>query len=351
MATTTATLPVCVYCGTARPADQTRCETCDRPWIDVHVGTGTAVPVAAAAGAVVTGGASNGSGTPTSTSPAMPAAAAATTPPLVEEADPEGTWEPPPSRKREWSMWAIPAVLGVAVLAVYALIFFGAFDSGTTETTEAAAETTVATTAGTEATTATTTTAPPTTTTTAPPTTTTTLPPPDPAGFSPAGNPIAPTSLTLKAGGIGPLEIGAPGTDIIGRLVASLGTAEATGFDGIESWVCEGDEGFWVRWSGLTAIFAGGPETGTFVGFRFEEQTSATSHTDLATLSGIRVGDSISDLEAVYSQFKITYDVVEGQAHFSLFDGDELLLWGPVSSMDSTGRIVGIYSPHACTTA
>lgn len=246
-------------------------------------------------------------------------------------------------------MWAIPAVLGIAVLAVYALIFFGAFDSGTTATTESAAQTTVTpTTAVVAATSATTTTAPATTTTA---TTTTTLPPPDPAGFSPSGNAIAPTSLTLRAGGIGPLEIGEPGPDIIGRLVASLGSAEETGFDGIESWVCEGDEGFWVRWSGLTAIFVGDSASGTFVGFRFEEQTTATSHTDLATLSGLRVGDSISDLEAVYSQLKITYDVTDGQSHFSLYDGDELLLWGPVSSVDATGRIVGIYSPQACTTA
>jgi len=54
------------------------------------------------------------------------------------------------------------------------------------------------------------------------------------------------------------------------------------------------------------------------------------------------------DLQRIYSQFTITFEVIEGKDHFRLVDGGDLLLWGPVSSTEADGTIEGIYSPSPC---
>ncbi|MFV2001111.1 MAG: hypothetical protein ACC654_12180, partial [Acidimicrobiia bacterium] len=45
MSKTSSHLPVCVHCGTARPADETLCPTCGKPWIDTTIES--AAPVVA----------------------------------------------------------------------------------------------------------------------------------------------------------------------------------------------------------------------------------------------------------------------------------------------------------------
>ncbi|MGI9528921.1 MAG: hypothetical protein ACR2NG_04360 [Acidimicrobiia bacterium] len=69
---------------------------------------------------------------------------------------------------------------------------------------------------------------------------------------------------------------------------------------------------------------------------------------DLATLSGLELGDTVADLKQIYSSFTITFEVIDGQDHFRLLDGGELLLWGPVTSSDNDGIVLGIYSPTQC---
>ena len=343
MSTTTTAQPLCVFCGHERPADQTRCSECGRPWIDIRVGSIEAsVDATFAAGAAT---AANGSAAqPVSAPPPAPL-------PPVEESDPTGEidiWDPPPKRKREWSMWAIPALLGAAVLAVYGLIFFGAFGSAPDTTVAAPAPTTTAV--------ITTTTAPPATTaapqtTTSSTTTTTTIPSPPPGSFAAAGNPITISDLKLQAGGLGPLLIGGSAGETIGRLVATLGEVDETGTDGIEPWVCDGTYGFWARWGELSVFVAGDGEEATFAGFRYRDPgSSATARIDIATPSGVRVGDDISTFEATYARYKISYEMVGGVESFQLLDGEELLLWGEVSSFDSTGRLVSIASPPLCET-
>ena len=162
---------------------------------------------------------------------------------------------------------------------------------------------------------------------------------------------VSPSRLTLRAAGVGPIEFETPAPEALGTLVASLGAADETGSEGIEPWLCPGETGMWARFADLTVIVSGDFETGTFVGYTFAKPDGPeTAHIDLTTHSGIRVGDSIADLESTYSQFVITYDVIDGETHFRLLEGEDLLLWGPVSSIDSGGRVLGIYSPPLCTT-
>ncbi|MDH3731349.1 MAG: hypothetical protein OES13_09550, partial [Acidimicrobiia bacterium] len=73
---------------------------------------------------------------------------------------------------------------------------------------------------------------------------------------------------------------------------------------------------------------------------------------DLRTVSGLRAGDSVSDLESIYADaFTVTYEVdPESGLEFQLRGDDgSLLLHGPVTSADADGRVGGIFSPDACT--
>jgi transcriptional regulator with XRE-family HTH domain len=136
--------------------------------------------------------------------------------------------------------------------------------------------------------------------------------------------------------------------EALGRLVASLGAPEEVGVAGTEHGLCEGDDGRYARWAQLTVIVLGTVADGTFVGYRYQEPSVPTSLINLATPSGIRLGDDIAALNETYASFTITYETVAGATTFRLFEDAELLLWGPVSSTDDNGRIEGIYSPAAC---
>jgi hypothetical protein len=157
------------------------------------------------------------------------------------------------------------------------------------------------------------------------------------------------SSLTLKAGGIGPLVIGDAASDAIGRLVASLGRPEEIGVADDELGLCPGEDGRFVRWAGLTVVVSDTLEDGLFAAYRFEEQAVPTMHLDLATPSGLRVGDTVSTLNEVYAAYQIDY-VSDGAADvFNLSDADGLLLWGPVSSIEDSGRVEGVHSPDTCS--
>jgi hypothetical protein len=261
--------------------------------------------------------------------------------PPEEEAGDEDT-TPDPSQR---FVWLIPALIAGAAVIVVALFGFGVLD-GETEP-EAAAAPTVAPTATTAPSTTTTTQAP--TTTAAPTTTTTTTTTiPDPADIPPVGNPISMSSLTLKAGGIGPLVFGDEALDAIGRLVASIGRPEEMGIADETLGLCPGDDGRFVRWAGLTAIVAGALDNGTFVGYRYEEEAVPIMHLDLATPSGLRLGDPVSLLNETYASYRIDYVSDGGTNFFQLSDADGLLLWGPVSSIEDSGRVEGINSPDPC---
>jgi len=239
---------------------------------------------------------------------------------------------------------AIPIVLGLSALGVIAMFASGLLDENPAEPAPPTAQATATTQA-----TAPPTSAPAPTTTAPPPTTTsptTTIPALSLIGAS--GDPVVTSRLTLKAGGIGPIETGTPAQEALGRLVASLGAPEEVGVAGTEHGLCEGDDGRYVRWGQLTVIVLGTVADGTFVGYRYQEPPVPTSLINLATPSGIRLGDDVATLNETYASFTITYETVAGATTFRLFEDAELLLWGPVSSTDDNGRIEGIYSPAAC---
>jgi len=357
-------LPLCVYCGTARPADQTRCPHCGRPWIDVRIGgaaeEGERSRVPAMVGATAAVGVDDqATEAPPDASTTVPAATviddhAADDPgepasPPPETATDSGDVPPPFGSTDDSSgdssqrfVWLIPALIAAAAVVVVALFGFGLLDNP--EPVPTAAPTTVP---------APTTTAPTTTsqapTTTAVPSTTTTTTIPAPAAIAPVGDAISMSSLTIRTAGIGPILLGGPAPDAIGRLVASLGRPEEIGVAGEELGLCAGEEGRFVRWAGLTAVISGTLEDGTFAGYRYVEPAVPTMHLDFSTPSGLRVGDSVASLNDVYSSYQVDYVTDGGVSVFRLSDADGLLLWGPLSSVEPTGRVEGIHSPDACT--
>ena len=239
---------------------------------------------------------------------------------------------------------AIPIVLAASALAVIAMFAFGLLDGPANDAAQqAVTPTTVPPTTAAPVTTAAapTTTLPP--TTTAP---TTTIP--RPASIGASENPVDVSRLTLKADGVGPIAVGTPAVDAIGQLVASLGTPEAIEAAGEGYGLCAGDDGRIIRWAELSAIVLGTIEDGIFVGYQYQEAAVPTSHIDLATPSGIRLGDDIATLTEVYGHFTLSYETVSGKSTFHLSEDGELLLWGPISSSEESGRVLGIYSPEAC---
>ena len=353
MSDTSSHLPVCVYCGTPRPADETSCPKCGKGWIDVRIGNDEPTAPAPADEAVPPPEPPPSASTPSDAAdedPPVPAvvvpATAATVPPPPTAAgasalDDTGEfsfddWTMPPDKPRSMARWLIPLILLVAVVVVWALVFI---DGSSTPTTTIAAETT--TTVATTTTTATTTTA--STSTTVADTTTTTIAFPPPSAWEPVGDPIPTDELTLRAAGIGSIEIGTPIGDVAGRLTASLGEATNATIDGL----CPPDESYALQWDELSAIFDGFGTDATFVSYRFGG-TDSTQVLGLATLSGLALGDTVADLERIYAQFTIAFEVIDGVDHFRLVDGGELLLWGPVTGTDAEDLVEGIYSPSPC---
>ncbi len=337
MDTTSSQLPVCVYCGTPRPADESTCPTCGKGWIDVRVGDVADPPVNPQTPPA------DPDDTPAPMVPPPP-------PPIAPPASPSSIddtgefsfddWTLPPDRPKNRGIWLIPILLLIAVVIVWVLVFL---DSDSTPTTTPVPESTTTTAPET-----TTTTAAPetTTTTTVPETTTTTVAAfPPPSAWPPSGDPIDTAELTLRAAGIGPIDFGSPIGDVAGALGATLGEASGSGDDDL----CPPAESYWLQWSDLRVIFDGFGDDAVFVSYRFED-VGAGEPLGLSTLSGLTVGDTVADLAEIYSQFTITFELIDGVDHFRLQDGGELLLWGPVSSTELDGIVEGIYSPSPCET-
>lgn len=341
----------CIHCGTERPVDEELCPSCGRPWIDGPVDEAPAAAAVAASDASASDTPASdtdaedasASDTDASDTAADAGAAGAAAGAVAGSAKLDDTgeftfddWTLPPEKPKSKAVWLIPVLLLVAAIAVWTLVFLD--DDGTTVTTSASPTTTEAATQ----TDPTTTSSPDTTTTTAAPTTTVVAYPP-PESWESVGEPIDTTDLTLKAAGIGPLEFGLTIEEAAGRLTASLGEAETAGVEGL----CPPDESYFLQWGELVAIFDGFDPDSLFVSYRYEDVGSDTE-LGLATLSGLQLGDTVAELKQIYSTFTITFEVIEGQDHFRLLDGGELLLWGPVTSDEDSGLILGIYSPTAC---
>lgn len=344
---TSAQLPLCVYCGTERPADRSQCPQCGRPWIDVRVGSLAESKAQVLVGAAATTETPNVSASPIAEDPSGPDVTVD-----LDAVDTDSEQDPDTPSFR----WAIPLVLGFSAVTVVTMFALGLLEGDQSKAdgqTVAATPATAPTTAAAPTSTTPPTTAPPLTstipTTTEPPVPTTSVP--EPAELAAVGDSVPVSRLRLHSGGVGPIEIGTPAPVAIGVLVASLGTPEEVAIAGVEHGLCADEEGRLVRWAELTAVVSGTIADGTFVGYRYQEPAVPTRQLDLATPSGIRLGDAIATLNEVYASYAITYESIGEASTFSLFDGDELLLWGPVSSAVDTGRVEGIFSPPSCESA
>jgi hypothetical protein len=238
--------------------------------------------------------------------------------------------------------WLVGLSIGV-VLATISVVAFGLFGSAVTT-----AETTT-TTAATDTTTD---------TTVAETQTTITLP----GGGAVTetivaiGDPIPINELSMSSEDIGPLDFGTDGQDVLGRLVATFGQpTDDTGYIvGNGSFgECPGDSLRVVRWGPLNVILIGESGSAVFAAYRLDLRYGGISSptTDIATLSGLRVGDTVEELEATYAQFFVEYVVDEDVGltfELRLGQNDEVLLWGPVDSQAPDATVTGIYSPKPC---
>jgi len=185
---------------------------------------------------------------------------------------------------------------------------------------------------------------------------TTSLPDGSTPPITPVGEAIPITELVMTTDDIGPLDLGSDGDEVLGRMAATFGEpTEDTGFNvgAGDFGECAGDPVRVVRWGPLNIVVVGEPGDNIFASYRMDLRyggiTSPT--TDIQTRSGLRVGDTVGQLQEIYSGFAIDF-VVDPDAGlvFELREqlGAELLLWGPVESQDEDALVTGIYSPDSC---
>lgn len=255
--------------------------------------------------------------------------------------------------------------LGVAaVLVAISVITFGLFapDDGSSDTTTAATDgATDSTLDGTETTTGDTTVTTDggdgTTVTTdggdggTLPTTT------GPITIEPSGDPISLAELTMSSNDIGPLDFGDDGDEVLGRLAATFGDPDQDEgfFIGNGSFgECPGDSIRVVNWGPLLVVIEGEPGNSQFVSYRLDLALGnlTSDARELATLSGLQVGNTVEQLKSIYSGFVIEFpvDAAVGGVVFELRSqrGGDLLLWGPVDSEEPTSAVTGIFSPNSC---
>ncbi len=193
-----------------------------------------------------------------------------------------------------------------------------------------------------------------------PATTATATTEPSPAGngaYAPVGEPIPIPDLGLAVDAVGPIALGSPAGEAIGRIVATFGEPDedtgpvtSTGAFG----ACDGDTERIVRFGPLaTVVVIDADGTETFAGYRLDLAFGGLSHpaASLETLSGLAAGDSIRRLQQVYEAFEIeilSHPELDNIFELRSRNTGNLLLWGPVSSPEDDGFVRGIYSPDAC---
>lgn len=172
------------------------------------------------------------------------------------------------------------------------------------------------------------------------------------------GDPIPLNDLKMSADDIGPLDFGDDGDEVLGRLVATFGqpTDDTGFFVGSGSFgECPGDGIRVVRWGPLNVVIKGQPGDSEFVSYRLDLRYGGLSSdtTDISTLSGLRVSDTVEELTTIYASFYIEYVVDEDAGLVFVLKESQnapVLLWGPVESQAPDARVTGIYSPNSCQT-
>lgn len=169
-----------------------------------------------------------------------------------------------------------------------------------------------------------------------------------------SGEPVPIADLLLAVDGVGPIKFGEPAASAVGRLVASLGDPDSdTGPQlAVGEWgVCEGDTERVVQWGPFAAIVVVDPDGAeTFAAYRLDFSLGGFSSeaADLETLSGLKAGASLRQLEQIYADFEVrTLEDPDIGTTWELISTNtgNLLLWGPLTADDT---VRGIYSPDAC---
>lgn len=177
--------------------------------------------------------------------------------------------------------------------------------------------------------------------------------------YAAVGNPIPLSDLKLEVGGIGPIVLGDNAADAVGMLIASLGEptddtgpTASTG----EFGACSDRQVRIVKFGALAAvIIVDADGTETFGGYRLDlnyDGAARSGAAELETLSGLKLGYSVTQLREIYPGFdiKLVNDPDMGRI-FELRSGNtgNLLLWGPVldTGDEGTDNIMGIYSVDA----
>jgi hypothetical protein len=203
-----------------------------------------------------------------------------------------------------------------------------------------------------------------TTTTGATSTTTTTvaLPPSEP--YPPVGPQIAVGRMKLMTDrirvqddNIADLVFGDPAADAVGALTASFGDPdEDTGWQvSTGEWgVCVGDLERIVRFGPFAAIVTlQDDDSDIFNGYRQDVQFGdlGSPASQLETLSGLRAGDTVGDLQSIYADQTVEFatDPNAGEI-FELrgAESNDLILWGSIAGQAETDPVLGIYAPDIC---
>lgn len=194
------------------------------------------------------------------------------------------------------------------------------------------------------------------------PATTTTVPTTEPATttgqtttrslVTPLGEPVPVDELRMTIYGIGDLLIGDSDSEVAGRLTSTFGQPDfgSPVEPGLaHPGACPGTASRALRWGILEITFS----NDQFVGYRLDQSLGDTGvgTAALRTVSGLQVGATVSTLKTIYagSYAVVVRDDPERGPSFSLqrYSGEELF-WGPVTSIDNGGEVLGIYSPTNC---
>lgn len=193
-------------------------------------------------------------------------------------------------------------------------------------------------------------------------TTTVALPPSEP--YPPVGPQIAVGRMKLMTDririqddNIADLVFGDPAADAVGALTASFSDPdEDTGWQvSTGEWgVCVGDLERIVRFGPFAAIVTlQDDDSDIFNGYRQDVQFGdlGSPASQLETLSGLRAGDTVGDLQSIYADQTVEFvaDPNAGEI-FELrgADSNDLILWGPIAGQAETDPVLGIYAPDVC---
>ena len=173
------------------------------------------------------------------------------------------------------------------------------------------------------------------------------------------GNPIPLTELALRTSGIGSsIALGSEAADAVGKLIATFGepTSDTGPITSIgEYGACKDLPVRVVKVGALAVIIvidANGTET--FGGYRLDltyDSAAISAAAELATLSGLKLGNSVTKLRDIYAGFDIELSVDPDLGRIFELRGSSgnPLLWGPITETEDEGTdlIMGIYSVDA----